>query len=98
MNEVLYQIDRPDQDPVLLKLWFSDNEPESDGCDACIGYQIFDLSTHGCLDGGEFDYDSASVDYDTPDDAVDDVVGFVFDSLTTGCKPRTDLDPDDFVD
>lgn len=98
MNEVLYQIDRPGQGSVLLKCWFSDSEPESDGCGACIGYQIFDPENHICLDGGELEYNPDTAGYTSIDDAVADIAGFAFDLAKVDCKKRTDLDPDDFVD
>lgn len=96
----LYEIKLPDQEPVLLKIWFSDNPaaPESRNCDACIGYSIHDLNSYALRDGGKMDYDSETAGYTSAQDALDDVVRFAFDGAKPKYARRSDLDPNDMSD
>lgn len=46
------------------KLWRSDNEPASEGCDACVGYSVYG-GDKSLLDGGELDYSTDDPAYDS---------------------------------
>lgn len=98
MEQALYEIKIKNEGPVLLKLWFSDNPAASMGCDACVGYSIHDAHGDAMLDGGEMDYDSAKVKYNSVSDALDDVLDFAFDGRTVEYARLSDLDPDDVED
>lgn len=66
-----------------LKFWISDNPAVTEGCDACISYAVFDSVTRKEIDGGEMDYDSEAKAYQNLEDALDDLIDFIWD----GKKP-----------
>lgn len=70
-DDIVIQLDNNN----YLRLWFSDNEAITEGCDACIGYALYDKDKL-LLDGGEYDYDSAADDYETITDAINDIIEF----------------------
>lgn len=70
-DDIVIQLDNNN----YLRLWFSDNEAITEGCDACIGYTLYDKDKL-LLDGGEYDYDSAVDDYEAITDAINDIIVF----------------------
>lgn len=94
MEQALYEIKLRNEEPVLLKLWFSDNPAATEGCDACISYSIHDRLGRVTIDGGEMDYDSSKAGYGDISDALDDVIDFAFDGKPAEYARLSDLDPD----
>lgn len=82
--------------PLLLKLWDSDNPACGENCDSVIGYELYDKATRESLDGGEMDFNSAEKDYDSPKEAINDLVGYLWGTDTPPDYIReSDIDPDD---
>ena len=59
-------------------LWFSENEAESENCNACIGYNLYDEDLNE-IDGGDYEYQLEATDYWTIEYAIDDVLEAIFD-------------------
>lgn len=94
-NEGVYEITMENGDFMYLVAMFSGNPAATEGCDACIGYTLYDEDQDE-IDGGEMDYDSEEKKYDTIDDALDDVLDFALDGRPYSvCQPSA-LDPEDF--
>lgn len=96
MEKLLYEITLGGTLYYLI-FWFSDNPAAVEGCDACIGYQVYDGNkTPG--DGGELDYNMEEKSYNGLEDALEDIVDFAFDGRTPEKTTVSALDPDDFED
>jgi len=88
------------QNGTQLKIlaWVSDNEPVTDGCDAVIGYGIFQDDAEHFMDGGEMDCrgDKYADIKDTARDLADYLATDV-DSPIESIEP-TDEDTEDYED
>lgn len=98
MEQKLVEVRFNENEAMLLRFWFSDNEAAVKGCNACVGYSVYDPETLKETDGGEMDYDSAAKNYDTLDDALQDVLDFAFDGREPVSVLDADVDPDSLED
>ncbi len=83
----------------FLVLQWSDNPAESENCDSCIAYWLFDGDMESEIDGGEMDYDSGEAGYMALPDAVSDVAGFAWPEPLPRIRSiylRPDLTEEDF--
>lgn len=69
------------KDNRLIKMQFSDSPAEIAECDSVIDYSLFDAASHDFLDGGQMDYDSTVMPYANIDQALNDIVAFIFDDM-----------------
>lgn len=76
-EEAVYKIQVPGEAPSYLGIWFSDNPAVTEGCDACIGYELYKDGKES--DGGEMDYASEEKQYGDIADALVDVMQFALD-------------------
>lgn len=76
MDEVVIKL----EDGRYLAMWFSMNAAAAEGCDACIGYGLYDADKNE-LDGGEMDYNEYKAGYDHITDAIPDIIEFATDEL-----------------
>ena len=76
MDEVVIQL----EDGRYLAMWFSDNEAATEGCDACVGYTLYD-DNKSEIDGGEMDYNEYIASYNSIFDAIPDVIEFATDEM-----------------
>lgn len=73
MDEIVLLLDNG----CYLTMWFSSNPAATEGCDACIGWNTYDLNKKE-IDGGEMDYNDQKAGYKYIFDAITDVIEFVF--------------------
>lgn len=76
MDEVVIKL----EDGRYLAMWFSMNSAATEGCDACIGYNLYDADKNE-LDGGEMDYNDYKSGYKNITDAIPDVIEFATEEL-----------------
>lgn len=86
------------KDNRLIKMQFSDSPAEIAECDSVIDYSLFDAASHAFLDGGQMDYDSTGTSYADIDQALDDIVEFIFDDVTPVSAGPVEIDPNDLED
>lgn len=98
MGPIVFEAKTQDGRTLKIVAWASDNEPATDGCDAVIGYGIFQDGPDGFLDGGEMDCHDA----DHPDiaDAAQDLAAYVSDDIIGQIASivPTDEDPAPYED
>ena len=76
MDEIVIKL----ENGCYLTMWFSMNPAAAEGCDACIGYNLYDEEKNE-LDGGEMDYNSYAKDYYEITDAIADVIEFATEEI-----------------
>lgn len=91
VDSMVLKLNTANKGEIYLAIWFSDNEAACEGCDACIGYGIYDMSENE-IDGGEMDYDSEAENYDNISDTIDDILDFALGDDKILSIEETDID------
>lgn len=95
-KELVYEVFLDDDDSVYLAIWFPGDRAGSASQGACIGYEIHGVSDLGLLDYGEIGYDPDEKGYRSIEDALDDILGSVFNPGTVKRTRPTDMSREDF--
>lgn len=74
-DEVVVKVENGD----YVHLWFSSNESATEGCDACIDYEVYDENLKETDLGGGMDYNSAGKYTESIEEAIEDVLDFIYD-------------------
>lgn len=75
MGPILFKAAAEDGREFIILAWVSDNEPITEGCDACIGYALFGAGPDDFIDGGEMDCRGG--DYPDVTAAASDLAAYV---------------------
>lgn len=76
MDEVVIKL----ENGCYLAMWSSDNPASTEGCDACVGYNLYDADKN-LIDGGEMDYNEYRAGYKHIMDSIPDVIEFATEEL-----------------